>query len=907
VTQVSEHIDPTVESPVTGYTPPSPQAPAPVTTSGSATSKSPTTESAVRAEQAEVVKASDSTDDSTAISTAGVITTPESAAPSAESTTSTSGALSTPQSADADADADEESSAAVKKSEPQALIPGAMHVHLHEIDLMVRGGHGDPHSILGAHPFGSGTTIRALRPLAGSVVVELPGGVRHEMVHEHEGVWLAHVGGRVTDYRLLVTYAGGPELRQDDPYRFWPTLGEIDLHLIGEGRHEELWKVLGSHIRHYPGGEMGEVSGTSFAVWAPNARAVRMVGSFNNWDGKAHPMRALGNSGVWELFIPDVGENATYKYEILARDGYWRSKADPMARATECPPATASVVTQSHYSWSDDDWMKERASHSEPHNRPMSAYELHLGSWRQDLSYVQMAEELVQYVSDMGFTHVELMPVMEHPYGPSWGYQVTGYYAPTSRFGSPDEFRYLVDKLHQAGIGVLLDWVPAHFPKDAFALGRFDGEALYEHPDPRRGEHKDWGTYIFDFGRPQVRNFLVANASYWIEEFHVDGLRVDAVASMLYHDYSREDGEWYPNQFGGRENLEAVQLLQETNATVYRRYPGAITIAEESTSWPGVTKPTYMGGLGFGLKWNMGWMHDTLGYAELPPIYRQYHHHQITFSMVYAYSENFCLPISHDEVVYGKGSMLRKMPGDRWEQLSNLRAYYAFMWSHPGKKLLFMGQEFGQESEWADARSLDWWVTDQPQHAGLQRLVKDLNNLYSSRTALWELDNDFEGFSWIDANDATGNTYSFLRFGKPDGRGERPTMAAVINFSGMEHHQYRIGLPRPGVWREVLNTDAEMYGGAGVGNLGEIVAEDVPWHGQPYSAVVTMQKLSAVWFEPVAGAEGESTMAATPGVARPELSRTPVVDEPGVRSELAEHELVDPRTGSDSAGIEGLS
>ncbi|WP_168583509.1 1,4-alpha-glucan branching protein GlgB [Gephyromycinifex aptenodytis] len=772
-------------------------------------------------------------------------------------------------------------------------------VPLDELDLLVRGGHGDPHSILGAHPHEGGLTVRALRPLAHRVEIELADGSRHDLSHEHEGVWVIHLPqATLSDYRLFVAYEDGLEHRQDDPYRFWPTLGEIDLHLIGEGRHEELWKVLGSHLREYEG-EMGPVHGASFAVWAPNARAIRLVGDFNRWDGQAHPMRALGSSGVWELFVPGVVKDTKYKYEILGADGYWRTKADPMARATECPPATASVVTQTQYEWQDQEWMTRRGSITEPHNEPMSAYEVHLGSWRQGLSYVELAEHLVNYVKDLGFTHVEFMPVAEHPYGPSWGYQVTGYYAPTSRFGSPDEFRYLVDRLHQAGIGVIVDWVPAHFPKDGFALGRFDGQPLYEHPDPRRGEHKDWGTYIFDFGRPQVRNFLVANACFWIEEFHIDGLRVDAVASMLYHDYSREDGEWYPNQFGGRENLEAVQLLQETNATLYRRYPGVITIAEESTSWGGVTKPTYMGGLGFGLKWNMGWMHDTLGYVQLAPIYRQYHHHQITFSMVYAYSENFCLPISHDEVVYGKGSMLRKMPGDRWEQLSGLRAYYAFMWSHPGKQLLFMGQEFAQESEWADSRSLDWWLLDQEPHWKMHALVKDLNQLYAKHPALWELDNDWEGFAWIDANDASGNTYSYLRFGKPDDKGERPVIACVVNYSGMEHHQYRIGLPRPGVWREVLNTDSENYGGAGVGNLGEVVAEDIPWHGQPYSALITMQKLSALWFEPADRTVGEDSAARaqTRGVPRPELTRAPIIEGEKVKSDFDPADLAEPRVG----------
>ncbi|WP_245643048.1 1,4-alpha-glucan branching protein GlgB, partial [Piscicoccus intestinalis] len=784
------------------------------------------------------------------------------------------------------------------------------------IDLLVRGGHGDPHSVLGAHPHDDGVTIRALRPLAQSVQIQLPDGTTFDMDHEYEGVWVRQIKGvTVSDYRLLVTYGDGVEHTQDDSYRFLPTLGDMDLYLIGEGRHEELWKVLGAHVRTYPG-QMGEVTGTSFAVWAPNARAIRLVGDFNRWDGQAYPMRALGSSGVWELFVPGVGENSTYKYEILGADGYWRGKADPLARHTECPPATASVVEQTHYEWNDADWMQERGEGLPPHERPMSIYEVHLGSWRQGSSYVDLAEHLVNYVKDLGFTHVEFLPVMEHPYGPSWGYQVTGYYAPTSRFGSPDEFRYLVDKLHQNGIGVILDWVPAHFPKDAFALANFDGQPLYEHPDPRRGEQPDWGTHIFDFGRNQVRNFLVANASYWIEEFHIDGLRVDAVASMLYLDYSRNDGEWLPNQYGGRENLEAVQLLQEMNATVYRRYPGAVTVAEESTSWPGITKPTYMGGLGFGLKWNMGWMHDTLEYASLSPIYRQYHHHEMTFSMVYAYSENFCLPISHDEVVYGKGSMLRKMPGDRWEQLAGMRVYYAFMWSHPGKQLLFMGQEFAQESEWADARSLDWWLLDHEPHWRMHKLVKDLNHLYTTRPALWELDNDWQGFSWIDANDASGNTYSYLRFGKAGENGERPTVAVVTNFSGSEHHHYRVGLPKKGPWKEILNTDSLDYGGAGVGNLGQVEAEEIPWHGQPYSALVTLPKLGAVYFEPAdeepvsaeafetasenapKPAQQEALRAQTKGQDRPELSQSPVHEDEAVASGIEPEHLAEPRVGT---------
>ena len=734
---------------------------------------------------------------------------------------------------------------ATPASSPSSVKP----VERSELERLIAGTHHDPHGVLGPHPYDGAVTVRTLKPLASSVIVEMNDGSSVELRHEFEGVWVGVLPtAKVPDYRIRVTYGDGIEHTIDDPYRFLPTLGEVDLHLIGEGRHEELWNVLGAHVREYDG-PMGPVRGTSFAVWAPNARAIRLVGDFNQWDSAAHPMRSLGSSGVWELYVPGVAEGNRYKFEILGSDGSRRAKADPMARATEKPPATASVVTSTAYSWADDKWMTTRAA-TNPHNGPMSVYEVHLGSWRQGESYRDLAEHLVDYVVDLGFTHIELMPVMEHPYGPSWGYQVTGYYAPTSRFGSPDDFRYLVDTLHRNGIGVLLDWVPAHFPKDAFALARFDGQALYEHPDPRRGDHPDWGTHVFDFGRPQVRNFLVANALYWLEEFHIDGLRVDAVASMLYLDYSREDGEWVPNIYGGREDLEAVQLLQETNATVYRRVPGTVMIAEESTSWPGVTRPTHLGGLGFGLKWNMGWMHDSLDYMANEPIHRQYHHHQMTFSMMYAWSENFVLPISHDEVVHGKGSLLRKMPGDRWQQLANLRAYLAYTWSHPGKQLVFMGSEFAQEGEWADSRSLDWWLLDQPAHYGIHALVKDLNNVYRSHPAMWELDHVPEGFRWIDANDAAGNTFSFLRFGSAGPDGERSTLASIINFSGGPHNDYRLGLPHLGRWNEILNTDAEGYGGSGVGNLGSVQAEDVPWHGQPYSALLTVPPLGAVWFEP---------------------------------------------------------
>ena len=522
-------------------------------------------------------------------------------------------------------------------------------------------------------------------------------------------------------------------------------------------------------------------------------------------------MRSLGSSGVWDLFVPGVGSGVKYKFQILGADGVWRDKADPMAFATEHPPATSSVVFESGYTWGDEEWMQRRAQ-SDPHNGPMSTYEMHIGSWRKGLLYTQLADELTEYLVENNFTHVEFMPVAEHPYEPSWGYQVTSYYAPSSRFGSPDEFRYLVDRLHQAGIGVLIDWVPAHFPKDEWALARFDGTALYEHADPRRGEQMDWGTLVFDFGRPEVRNFLVANAVYWLEEFHIDGLRVDAVASMLYLDYSREEGQWAPNIYGGRENLEAVSFLQEMNATVYKRVPGVVTIAEESTSWSGVTRPTHLGGLGFGLKWNMGWMHDTLDYVSHEPIHRQYHHHGMTFAMMYAYSEQFVLPISHDEVVYGKGSMIGKMPGDRWQQLANLRAFLGFMWAHPGKQLLFMGSEFAQSAEWSEAKSLDWWLLEYPEHRGIQACLRDMNRIYRTHQALWSQDHLQAGFEWIDANDAPGNVFSWIRWGS-DGS----AIAVVINFSPVVREDYRLGLPMAGTWTEILNTDADAYGGSGDG------------------------------------------------------------------------------------------
>ena len=733
-----------------------------------------------------------------------------------------------------------------------------------EIDRLVGGDHHDPHSVLGAHPGRDGVTVRALRPLAERVEAVLPNGDRHPLRHFHEGLFVGTLpagaslsGGEgeapqaVPDYRLAVTYGDGVETVQDDPYRHLPTLGELDLHLIGEGRHEELWRALGARVRSYASA-FGAVHGTGFAVWAPTARGVRVVGDFNHWDGRAHPMRSLGSTGVWELFVPGVGDGMCYKYEILGADGVWRTKADPMAQYTERPPATASRVYTSSYEWGDGEWMESRKERDWLHE-PMSVYEVHLGSWRPGLGYRELADELTGYVNEMGFTHVELLPVAEHPYGPSWGYQVTSYYAPTARFGSPDDFRFLVDRLHQAGIGVLMDWVPAHFPKDEWALARFDGTALYEHDDPARGEHPDWGTLVFNYGRAEVRNFLVANASYWLEEFHIDGLRVDAVASMLYLDYSREEGQWTPNVYGGRENLEAISFLQEMNATVYKRDPGIVTIAEESTAWPGVTRPTHLGGLGFGFKWNMGWMHDTLEYLRHEPVFRRYHHNEITFSLVYAFSENYVLPLSHDEVVHGKGSLLSKMPGDAWQQFAGLRALLAYMWSHPGKQLLFMGQEFGQGAEWAEERPLDWWLLDNAaegaHHLGLQKLVRELNRVYRAEPALWTRDSDHEGFRWIDGDDASGNTLSYLRYGTPASV-EPPVMACVVNFAGIPHENYRLGLPREGGWLEVLNTDAYEYGGSGVGNLGRVEATPEPWHGLPASTVLRVPPLGAVWLVP---------------------------------------------------------
>ncbi len=619
------------------------------------------------------------------------------------------------------------------------------------------------------------------------------------------------------------------------------TLGELDLHLISEGRHENLWQVLGAHVKRTPDGEL---IGTAFSVWAPNARNLSLICDNNFWDKKTNPMIPLGPSGVWEVFIPDLAPGVKYKFAVQGRDGRWVDHADPFARQTELPPHTASIVDESKFIWSDENWMNSRALY-QPWRAPVSVYEVHLGSWKSGLSYRELAQELGAYLKKHGFTHVEFLPVTEHPYSPSWGYQVSSYFAPTARFGSPDEFRFLVDYLHGLGIGVILDWVPAHFPKDEWALARFDGTALYEHEDPRLGEHPDWGTYIFNFGRNEVRNFLVASALYWLEEFHIDGLRVDAVASMLYLDYSRSEGEWIPNEFGGRENLAAVKLLQETTATAYKRFPGIMMIAEESTAWSGVTKPTSANGLGFGFKWNMGWMHDTLQYLSHEPVHRVYHHNEITFSILYAWSENFLLPLSHDEVVHGKGALVNKFPGDRWQKLATLRALYGFMWAHPGKKLLFMGCEFAQNDEWSSESSLDWHLTEYQEHYGVQKLISELNSNYTNLPALWQRDVEPEGFQWLIGDDASGNTIAFARWSET---GE--PLIAITNFSPVPHESYRVPLPVGGQWREILNSDDQIYGGSGVANS-EILSVSEECRGFPNSALIRVPPLGTIWLAPV--------------------------------------------------------
>jgi 1,4-alpha-glucan branching enzyme len=634
-------------------------------------------------------------------------------------------------------------------------------------------------------------------------------------------------------------------LTPKSPRDFSPTLGELDLHLFGEGRHEHIYEKLGAHVLTHEGKR-----GIGFAVWAPNAKSVSVVGDFNEWDGARHRMRSLGSSGVWELFIPGLRQGALYKYEIKSGRQKFL-KADPYALTMEVPPRTSSIVFKSTYKFGDRAWMTLRKKR-QAWREPLSIYEVHFGSWRRimednnrPLTYREMAPLLADYAIKNGFTHVEFLPLKEHPYGPSWGYQVSAYFAPSSRYGTPDDFRFLVDYLHQKGLGVIMDWVPAHFPKDAFALGRFDGTALYEHADPRKGEHPDWGTYIFNYGRNEVRNFLIANALFWLREFHLDGLRVDAVASMLYLDYSRKEGEWVPNEFGGRENLEAISFIKELNEVTHRECSGALMIAEESTAWPAVSHPVYAGGLGFDFKWNMGWMHDTLKYFQTDPFFRAGNHTSLTFGLIYAWTENFILPFSHDEVVHMKGALLNKMPGEEWQKFANLRALYAYMWAHPGKKLLFMGGEFGQWREWNETESLDWHLLETPVHQGVQALIKDLNKLYRKYGALWEADSEPSGFAWIEVDNVSENVIAFRRIAPSTGK----EIICIGNFSPVVREGHRLGLPRAGTYKQLLNTDHEKYCGGGFGVVKSIKAEKVPAHGLDYSVEITLPPLGTMWFE----------------------------------------------------------
>lgn len=714
---------------------------------------------------------------------------------------------------------------------------------------IVEGRHGDPFSVLGLHKRDGVWVLTAFVPGAErlSVLTGKAGKpVEAAAIPGCDGLFCASLPKKV-EYRLRAE-GHGAVWEFDDPFHFGPVLGEMDEYLLGEGTHKRLWQVLGAHLITHEG-----VDGTHFAVWAPNAERVSVVGDFNVWDGRRHPMRRRGPTGVWETFIPGLGEGATYKYEIRGHNGYVGPlKADPVGFGSEHPPANASVVRKIVGEFHDQDWLAGRAARHSI-DAPISIYEVHLGSWRRApgdrmLSYLELAEQLVDYVTDMGFTHIELLPISEFPFDGSWGYQPVGMYAPTIRHGTPAEFRALVDAAHRKGLGVLLDWVPGHFPTDPHGLGRFDGTPLYEHADPREGFHQDWNTLIYNYGRIEVANYLVSNALYWLEEYHIDGLRVDAVASMLYRDYSRKDGEWIPNKDGGRENYEAIALLQRMNTTVYGEVPGIMTAAEESTAFPGVSRPVSHGGLGFGFKWNMGWMNDTLSYMEKDPIYRQFHHHQMTFGLHYAWSENYILPISHDEVVHGKGSMLEKMPGSGEEKFANLRAYYGFMWAHPGKKLLFMGCEFAQGREWNHNQSLDWHQLDIAEHRGVQSYVRDLNRIYRDTPALHVNDTRPEGFEWIESNDAGASVYAWAR----KGRAGDPMVVAVVNLTPVER-SYRLGLPAVGHWDEILNSDAALYGGGNRGNLGGVTAEAVAWHGRAQSALVTLPPLSAVWFRQAKG------------------------------------------------------
>jgi 1,4-alpha-glucan branching enzyme len=724
------------------------------------------------------------------------------------------------------------------------------------IDAIAGGYHGDPFAILGQQRVGDQLVVRVFRPDARAVTVrDTISAAPYPALQLHpEGFFEAVLEGVSERISYILDFTGhdGQSWSEYDPYSFGVLLGPLDLHLFAEGQHWELYEKLGAHLT-----EVGGIPGVSFHVWAPNAQRVSIVGEFNAWDGRRNPMRKLLGCGVWEIFMPGVCEGAHYKFEIKASHGGILLKSDPFAFFGQHGTATASLVFDlKRYAWSDAEWIKARPA-MEWHHQPLSIYEVHLGSWQRKpedgnrfLSYRELADTLLPYVLEMGYTHLELLPVSEHPFEGSWGYQVTGYYAPTSRFGNPDDFRYFVDRCHQAGIGIILDWVPGHFPKDAYGLAEFDGTHLYEHADPRLGEHREWGTLIFNYGRNEVRNFLIANALFWFDQYHIDGLRVDAVASMLYLDYSRQPGEWIPNVHGGRENLEAIYFLKRFNEISYERFPGILTIAEESTAWPGVSRPTYLGGLGFGFKWNMGWMHDFLSYMSKEPIFRRYHQGDITFSLLYAFHEHFILVLSHDEVVHGKGSMIQKMPGDVWQKFANLRMFYAWMYAHPGKKLLFMGSEFGQWREWNHDSSLDWHLNEWPEHDGLRRLVQHLNWTYKNESALYDQDDTYGGFEWIDFHDSDNSVVAFLR----KSRGG-DVIAFVVNATPVVREAYRVGVSGDGWWEEIINTDAQTYGGSNVGNMGGQNAEPIPWQGKSHSLLLRLPPLAVIAFKRRAGAE----------------------------------------------------
>ncbi|MEP6689780.1 MAG: 1,4-alpha-glucan branching protein GlgB [Gemmatimonadaceae bacterium] len=740
--------------------------------------------------------------------------------------------------------------------------PAATEIMIAELNQLLAIEHPDPHHILGAHAATSGNTegvvVRALHSDAIAVQLIMPSGATVSMAPIERGLFSAFIGGASVPlrYRLRFHFPSGGTWERGDPYRFPPVLGEMDLHLFNEGTHHRLWEKLGAHPRKIDGED-----GVAFAVWAPTAKRVSVVGNFNAWDGRTFPMRRLGASGVWEIFIPGIEAGALYKFEIVTQAGVCRIKTDPFAFAMETPPETASRVVQSAYAWKDVAWMKSRPTRDVAHE-PMHIYEVHLGSWQRvpeegfrSLSYREIAPRLAAHVKRLGFTHIELMPIMEHPFYGSWGYQVSGYYAPSSRWGTPDDFRFFVDTMHEAGIGIVLDWVPAHFPKDDFALRRFDGTALYEHEDPRLGEHPDWGTLIFNYGRNEVRNFLLANALYWLSEFHIDGLRVDAVASMLYLDYSREPGQWLRNRFGGRENLDAISFLQQMNLAVHYEQPGCFTVAEESTSWPGVTHNVSSGGLGFTLKWNMGWMHDSLEYFESDPMYRTYKHNEITFGMLYEYSERFVNPLSHDEVVHLKKSLIEKMPGDAWQRLANLRLLITYQVTRPGKSLVFMGTEVGQSREWNHDSSVDWHLSEQPDRRGLDAFFEQLGRVYREHPALWARDSQPDGFRWIDADDRLNSVFAYARFAGDE------HVVVVMNCTPLPRWGYRIGVPSLGTYEEIFSSDDTAFGGSTVETVKSVPTDEIPYHGYPQSIVVSVPPLGAIVLGLRAGAASPSGLA----------------------------------------------